>query len=214
MSASNGGLQSEVNNYFNASQVPFPSPIDGKLDTVQYLDASKSIVSLIEMFGKAFIAVRYDMNGNIEKLTEVYEQDKEKFKYLQDMIIFEHKEGGIKATDALLWLNRGLHLFMRFFDMVYGDQLSGEDLSPLLKAAYEETLSHFHGWMAKQLFRFLLQRCPTRTELIKAISFGNENVSADIIYHDMASFNSILKTNVDNIIDFYRENNLDPSAST
>lgn len=47
MSVSNGGLQSEVNNYFNTLQTPFPSPIEGKLDTLQFLDASKGVVSLI-----------------------------------------------------------------------------------------------------------------------------------------------------------------------
>lgn len=48
MTASNGGIPSdEVKNYFNSIQSPFPDSIDGKVDTIQFLEASRGVVSLI-----------------------------------------------------------------------------------------------------------------------------------------------------------------------
>lgn len=40
---------------------------------------------------------------------------------------------------------------------------------------------------------------------------NNANTSEDVVYRDMASFTSALKINVDNITQFYKDNDLDPS---
>lgn len=50
--------------------------------------------------------IEYTVLVYFQKLTKVYERDREKFKYLHDMIICENEDGGILATDALLWLKR------------------------------------------------------------------------------------------------------------
>jgi hypothetical protein len=48
MSASNGGIPSEEeSNFFNSVQLPFPEVIDGKIDTLQFLESSKGVVGLI-----------------------------------------------------------------------------------------------------------------------------------------------------------------------
>lgn len=48
MTALNGGIPSdEVKNYFNSVQLPFPVPLNGKVDTIQFLEASRGVVSLI-----------------------------------------------------------------------------------------------------------------------------------------------------------------------
>lgn len=51
MTASNGGIPSdEIKNYFNSIQSPFPALVDGKIDTQQFLEASRGVVSLIGKF--------------------------------------------------------------------------------------------------------------------------------------------------------------------
>lgn len=51
MTASNGGIPSdEIKNYFNSIQSPFPVPVDGKIDTQQFLEAARGVVSLIGKF--------------------------------------------------------------------------------------------------------------------------------------------------------------------
>lgn len=48
MSASNGGVRSEEEkNFFNSVQLPFPEVIDGKINTVQFLESSKGVVGLV-----------------------------------------------------------------------------------------------------------------------------------------------------------------------
>lgn len=51
MTASNGGIPSdEIKNYFNSIQSPFPVVVDGKIDTQQFLEASRGVVSLVGKF--------------------------------------------------------------------------------------------------------------------------------------------------------------------
>jgi hypothetical protein len=48
MSASNGGVRTEEEtNFFNSVQLPFPDVIDGKINTLQFLESSKGVVSLV-----------------------------------------------------------------------------------------------------------------------------------------------------------------------
>ncbi|XP_022256430.1 uncharacterized protein LOC106472117 [Limulus polyphemus] len=49
----------------NKSQFPEVTS-EGNIDTVDFLEASRGIVSFIELLGKAFLPVKYDVNGNIE----------------------------------------------------------------------------------------------------------------------------------------------------
>lgn len=48
MSAPNGGVPSEeTRNFFNSVQLPFPEVVDGKINTLQFLESSKGVVGLV-----------------------------------------------------------------------------------------------------------------------------------------------------------------------
>lgn len=48
MSAPNGGVPSEeARNFFNSVQLPFPEVVDGKINTLQFLESSKGVVGLV-----------------------------------------------------------------------------------------------------------------------------------------------------------------------
>lgn len=47
MTSTNCSLSSQGQNFFKNVQVPFPEPVDGKIDTPRFLEAAKCIVSLI-----------------------------------------------------------------------------------------------------------------------------------------------------------------------
>jgi len=48
MSAPNGGVPSEeARNFFNSVQLPFPEIVDGKINTLQFLESSKGVVGLV-----------------------------------------------------------------------------------------------------------------------------------------------------------------------
>ncbi|KDR21924.1 Glycolipid transfer protein [Zootermopsis nevadensis] len=215
MSAPNGGIPSEEEkNFFNSVQIPFPEVIDGKIDTLQFLESSKGVASLIDKFGKVFGPVKYDMTGNIEKLTQRYDTNKDKHMYLNNMILSEKELGGNYATDALLWLRRALHFIHKFFHCILEDSRQGkksEDLIPFLKKAYKETLEAYHGWMAQKCFGLLSRMCPSRSELMRTLALGREN-REEAVLREMAIFLQGLDSNIQAIIQLYLENDLESNA--
>ncbi|XP_046681085.1 glycolipid transfer protein [Homalodisca vitripennis] len=213
MTASNGGIPSEdIKNYFNSVQTPFPIPNEGKIDTIQFLEAARGVVSLIDQFGNVFAPVKYDMSGNIEKLTQVYNTDLQRHGNLNDMVLLEHSTGGILATDALMWLRRALHLIQRFFELILEDNNSTggstEELVVFLKMAYKETLNVYHNWPLQMLFSVLSRMCPTRTKFYQIISLERCHSEA-VVYRDMATFTASLRNNVEVLAAFYQDNQLE-----
>ncbi|XP_070171854.1 putative protein PLEKHA9 isoform X2 [Polyergus mexicanus] len=154
--------------------VQFPEIIDDKINTEEFLEAARDVVRTVDKFGKLFAPVRYDMQGNIDKLTTRYSMDKKSNSTLQDMILLEKStEEDLIATDALMWLRRALHMILLFFEKIVDDHKAGkatEDLVAFLKEAYKETLEPYHGWMAQQLFNLLSRMTPTRSQLLFALA--------------------------------------------
>lgn len=205
--------------YSTIFQSPFPEPINGKINTCQFLDAAKGLVGLLERLGKVFTAVKLDMNGNISKLTNKYNTDKQKYVYLNDMILSETETDDIIATDALLWLGRGLHFVQRFFELFIQDAENSnlsDELVPILKTAYKETLRQHHGWVAHQLFGLIVRMCPNRSQVIKSIICSEtDNIHEETIFlSNMSEFTSKLKENVIAITKFYVDNNLESRIKT
>ncbi|KAH1000425.1 hypothetical protein HUJ04_000334 [Dendroctonus ponderosae] len=139
---------------FSVLQVQFPVATD-RLRTLDFLEAAHGLVTIVERFGKVFAPVINDMNGNIKKLRNRYEEDCASHAHLEEMILREQVEGGMVATDALLWLRRALHFLSQFFECIIMDSESEratQDLVPMMQQAYSETLEPYHGWLGTQLF--------------------------------------------------------------
>lgn len=216
MSASNGGLPvGECETFFTTIQKPFPKlTADGKIETLKFLEAAKGVVALVEHFGPVFLPVKHDMMGNIQKLTRKFEEDQENYVYLDVMIISEKNQGKNIATDALLWLRRGLELFHSFYTNLIEHTEAGkvsEDLRPLLRNAYEETLEAYHGWMSKQLFKLVCQMCPSRKDILLALALGREDQERTVLRH-LSAFLVELKINTQTIYKLYKDNGLDLEA--
>ncbi|XP_046421799.1 glycolipid transfer protein [Neodiprion virginianus] len=195
--------------------IKFPPVIDGKINTAEFLAAAQGVVRIVDKFGKLFAPVKYDMQGNIDKLNTKYVADKEKHSTLHDMILLEKISGKtIIATDALLWLRRGLHMIQVFFEKIIEDHKTGkasDDLVALLKKAYKEALEPYHGWMAQQLFGLLSRTVPTRSQLLHALANEQRNKD-DLIIQELDVFLVILKENLQNLLTFYIEHNLENGA--
>ncbi|KAK1122014.1 hypothetical protein K0M31_009862 [Melipona bicolor] len=198
----------------NEIEVLFPNIIDDKIGTVEFLDAARGIVRIIEKLGKVFAPVKYDIQGNINKLTTRYAKDEEKNATLQDMILIEkNTETDLIATDALMWLTRGLHMILLFFEQIVEDAKTTtptEDLVAFLKKAYKEALEPYHGWMAQQLFDLLSLMVPTRSQLLQALT-NKQTTENSTVIENMEFYLQRLQKNVSVIQSFYKANNLDPS---
>ncbi|XP_043267450.1 pleckstrin homology domain-containing family A member 8 [Venturia canescens] len=194
----------------------FPDVVNDRIDTKTFLNASRGVVKLIEKFGKLFAPVKYDMQGNIEKVNAGYLLDKEINSTLQDMILLEVAVGDRNiATNALLWLTRDLHMIHSFFEKIVQDcqaEKGTEDLVAILKKSYEESLEPYHGWMAKQLFGLLSRMVPSRSYVLQILA--NEiTPREDAIVQVMSDFTRSLRTNVETLHCFYEEYGLENNRS-
>ncbi|RWS25784.1 Glycolipid transfer protein-like protein [Leptotrombidium deliense] len=178
---------------------------NGMIGTIQYLEASKGIVKFVEQLGTLFKPVRSDINGNIEKLTSIYNSNPNKYKTLNSIVEVESKsiaDGEFKiGTDALLWLTRALqyiHLFLTYFYEDYSKQVKNEDLSVHFKKAYEETLKMHHNWFVQQIFYLCLNAAPDRTSLIKLISIDDNEDAVDeaMVFKEIEKNNQLLNANI------------------
>ncbi|XP_012282390.1 glycolipid transfer protein [Orussus abietinus] len=216
MSAPNGGVRNRENEDLQEKNfLPFPKIHEGKIPTEEFLTASRGVVHMVDKFGKLFAPVKYDMQGNIDKLTTKYTLDRESHDTLQDMILLEKAAGEtIIATDALLWLRRGLHMILLFFEKIIEDHKADkatEDLVAFLKKSYKEALEPYHGWMAQQLFGLLSRLVPTRSQLLLALANGHGNKDDEIL-SEIEIFLVGLKENVMVLHSFYEQHNLNSIA--
>lgn len=53
---------------------------DGLIETEHFLEASKSIVQFVQLLGTAFKPVKNDIEGNIVKIGQILDSDREKYK--------------------------------------------------------------------------------------------------------------------------------------
>nr|XP_012142663.1 PREDICTED: glycolipid transfer protein isoform X2 [Megachile rotundata] len=186
--------------------------VDEKIRTLEFLSAARGIVRIIDKLGKVFAPVKHDIQGNIDKLAKRHAMDKKKNTTLQDMILIEKAtEVNLIATDALMWLTRGLHMLLLFFESIVEDTKTGtptEDLVAFLKKAYKEALEPYHGWMAQQLFDLLSRMVPTRSQLLRALT-NEQDDTHGILINDMEIYLRNLRHNVTAIQLFYKIHNLE-----
>jgi len=127
----------------------------------QFLSASRSYLEFYDLFGGTFFGpVKSDVSGNIGKLQGWFEKDKTKTtleQLLQVEIDAKSTTAKGSATDALLWLKRGLWMMARFLRGL----LDGErDSNKTFQKSYDATLKPHHNWMVQKLFSVGLKMVP------------------------------------------------------
>ncbi|XP_067004203.1 pleckstrin homology domain-containing family A member 8-like [Anabrus simplex] len=196
--------------YLNTLQTPFPSIVDGKIETEDFLEAVKGVLVLIEKFRQVFAPIKFDMWRCLETLEERYVADKTTYRYLTDMINQEQAEGGMRVTESLLWLKRALHFLHSFLQYIV-DDTEEDDVEPMLKRAYEETLHRYHGWMAQQLMMLLYRMCPRRSEIYRTLALGHED-REEAVKRTLITFLTELGANIEHISQFYEMHNLESNS--
>ncbi|XP_076364074.1 glycolipid transfer protein isoform X4 [Tachypleus tridentatus] len=168
----------------------------------------------LKLLGKAFLPVKYDVNGNIEKLQTIYKTDELKFKHLSSIVIHEMNDDKDKdkvGTDALLWLKRALQYIQVFLSYFVEDYVQGnctEDLVPFFRKAYEEKLKQYHGFIIQNLFGLCLRAAPGRKQLIVLLSNGKEDKEGEV-FDDLKNFLVGMTANLDIIVDLYKKYNFE-----
>lgn len=102
-------MSEEPETYFSAKERLFPHLDDNKIPTAQFISACQGIGEFVAFLGTAFIPVKNDVLGNVNKVRTKYETDPEKYVFLQDLVDADLEEHGGKMgipTEGLLWLKR------------------------------------------------------------------------------------------------------------
>lgn len=137
--------------------------VDEQINTTEFLEAAESLVKLFDVLESAtFGRVQADMTGNIEKIRKRQLQFPDKSKTLQEIVLSEVTEKKKSATQALLWLNRGLEFTASamFKSLNQKDQ----ELVESFTKAYGETLSKHHNFAIRPIFKVAMNACPYRKD--------------------------------------------------
>lgn len=178
-----------------------PQP-DNEISTLEFLEASESLVKLFDLLGSsAFAVVQSDMSGNINKVSAKFLSDPVNCGTLEKLILTEIKEGGKKtATQGLLWLTRGL----QFTAVAMRKCIDNPDweLSKAFEKAYSETLVKFHSFLVKPVFKLAMKACPYRKDFFAKLGDDLSKVN-----EQLQDWVSSLESVVDHIMKFFDSGN-------
>ncbi|GAB1290846.1 Pleckstrin homology domain-containing family A member 8 [Apodemus speciosus] len=118
-----------------------------------------------------FAPVKMDLVGNIKKVNQKYITNKEEFTTLQKIVLHEVEADVAQvrnsATEALLWLKRGLKFLKGFLTEVKNGE---KDIQTALNNAYGKTLRQHHGWVVRGVFALALRAAPSYEDFVAALT--------------------------------------------
>uniref|UniRef100_A0AAY5ENZ8 Pleckstrin homology domain-containing family A member 8 n=1 Tax=Electrophorus electricus TaxID=8005 RepID=A0AAY5ENZ8_ELEEL len=122
---------------------------DNGIPTRAFLDSCYAIVPVLDKLGPTvFAPVKIDFVGNIKKVQQKLLSEPGTFPTLQSVVLHEveTKVAHVRnsATEALLWLKRGLKFLKEFLAELNGGE---QDIHSALNNAYGKTLRQYHGWV-------------------------------------------------------------------
>ncbi|BEJ16191.1 hypothetical protein CspHIS471_0507960 [Cutaneotrichosporon sp. HIS471] len=135
------------------------------VETAPFLEASEGLVKIFNLFGNpAFSVVQNDITGNINKVCTYFLANPTNADTLEKLLAHDKathpKTKERVATDALMWLLRGLKFTAMGLRINLSDE--AEELSVSFTKGYEGSLKKFHGMMVRPVFSLAMRACPYR----------------------------------------------------
>uniref|UniRef100_A0A665UJG8 Pleckstrin homology domain-containing family A member 8 n=1 Tax=Echeneis naucrates TaxID=173247 RepID=A0A665UJG8_ECHNA len=137
----------------------------------KFLDSCYAIVPVLDKLGPTvFAPVKMDFVGNIKKINQKLISDPDSFPTLQSIVLHEVQKDVAQvrnsATEALLWLRRGLKFLKEFLSEVNAGE---QDIHGALNNAYGKTLRQYHGWVVRGVFALALRAAPSYQNFTAAL---------------------------------------------
>ncbi|XP_030605592.1 pleckstrin homology domain-containing family A member 8 [Archocentrus centrarchus] len=157
---------------------------DNGIPTQEFLDSCYAIVPVLDKLGSTvFAPVKMDFVGNIKKIHQKLRSDPESFPTLQSIVLHEVEKDVTQvrnsATEALLWLRRGLKFLKEFLSEVNAGE---QDIQGALNNAYGKTLRQYHGWVVRGVFALALRAAPSYQSFTAAlVSRDGDELKSDFI---------------------------------
>ncbi|TDH11931.1 hypothetical protein EPR50_G00065840 [Perca flavescens] len=144
---------------------------DNGIPTQEFLDSCYAIVPVLDKLGSTvFAPVKMDFVGNIKKIHQKLMSEPDSFPTLQSIVLHEVQTENSRvrnsATEALLWLRRGLTFLKEFLSEVNAGE---QDIHGALNNAYGKTLRQYHGWVVRGVFALALRAAPSYQSFAAAL---------------------------------------------
>ncbi|XP_074694323.1 pleckstrin homology domain-containing family A member 8 [Strix aluco] len=157
------------------------------IPTEEFLESCYAIVPVLDKLGPTvFAPVKMDFVGNIKKINQKFITNKEEFDTLQKIVLHEVNAGVAQvrnsATEALLWLKRGLKFLKGFLTEVKNGE---KNIQTALNNAYGKTLRQHHGWVVRGVFALALRAAPTYEDFVAALSVEECDPQEETFYKGM-----------------------------
>eukprot|EP00076_Gallus_gallus_P037685 XP_025003223.1 pleckstrin homology domain-containing family A member 8 isoform X2 [Gallus gallus] len=157
------------------------------IPTEEFLESCYAIVPVLDKLGPTvFAPVKMDFVGNIKKINQKFITNKEEFDTLQKIVLHEVSAGVAQvrnsATEALLWLKRGLKFLKGFLTEVKNGE---KNIQTALNNAYGKTLRQHHGWVVRGVFALALRAAPTYEDFVAALSVEDCDPQEETFYRAM-----------------------------
>ncbi|CAG9783641.1 unnamed protein product [Diatraea saccharalis] len=197
---------SDTSHIFFYNLKEFPLIIDGRINLTDFLAATNDLVILVERLGKIFKPVKYDMQGNIDKIKSFYVFDGSSC--LLEVMLNEINDGKCNGAEGVLWLNRAI----LFFELIFQEilkclQVNNYDinLTKIYIIAYESSVKKYHNWVIQQLFALICKMSPSFKEIMSSLEVEKDMGGFEL---KLASYNDKLHLIRCKIDDFFVEHNL------
>ncbi|KAL7976722.1 hypothetical protein Chor_008671 [Crotalus horridus] len=160
---------------------------DGGIPTEEFLNSCYEIIPVLDKLGPTvFAPVKMDFEGNIKKINQKYITNKEDFCSLQKIVLHELSTEVAQirhsATQALLWLKRGLKFLKEFLTELKNGE---KNIQTALNKAYGKTLRQYHGWVVRGVFALALRASPNYQGFVAALSLAECENQEEAFYHGM-----------------------------
>lgn len=191
---------------------------DGGIPTSSFLDACDNLLPFFDKIGStAFAPVKMDLQGNIKKVRTKMLTSPIQFCTVQNIVKEEMDMKTTKvrnsATDAILWLKRGL----RFIQVFLNNLKDGKRTSAAaLSEAYADTLRKYHNWVVRGIFAVAARATPNSADFYKVLGSipetSDETVPSSILVRDIDNYVTALDVVIAVLDSFYERHGLDPDV--
>ncbi|MEE6465977.1 hypothetical protein FKM82_006777 [Ascaphus truei] len=213
-----GGAEERIQTFFSTMTHRFSDiTFEGKdgIPTAFFLDSCYAVVPVLDKLGSTvFAPVKMDFVGNIKKINQKYITSKDEFTTLQKIVLHEVNSNMAQvrnsATEALLWLKRGLKFLHEFLAEVRNGE---NNIQTALSIAYGRTLRQYHGWVVRGVFALALRASPTYEGFVAALAVeaGDEKKDSflDAMHSDLDVYLSAMKNQLNILDTLYEEHGLE-----
>ncbi|XP_070768095.1 pleckstrin homology domain-containing family A member 8 [Enoplosus armatus] len=188
---------------------------DNGIPTQEFLDSCYAIVPVLDKLGSTvFAPVKMDFVGNIKKIHQKLMSEPDSFPTLQSIVLHEVQTDVAQvrnsATEALLWLRRGLKFLKEFLSEVNAGQ---QDIQGALNNAYGKTLRQYHGWVVRGVFALALRAAPSYQSFSAAlVSRGGDELKSGFtsgMHRDLGVYLPAMEKQLAILDALYEEYNLE-----